>query len=113
MSQHPDTQYLSEQGLLILIVPVSLEEAVVDLLLQRSELSGFTSSAVNGHGRHHAAGAAHLSMLEQVAGRQKRVQFMLHASIADLQGLLAELKQKFSDTGMHYILLPAIEAQSI
>ena len=113
MSQHPESQYLSDQGLLILIVPVSLEEVMVDLLLQSSALSGFTSSAVNGHGRHHVVGDARLSMLEQVAGRQKCVQFMLHASIADLQGLLAELKQKFSDTGMHYILLPAIEAQSI
>ncbi|ACT48665.1 DUF3240 family protein [Methylotenera mobilis] len=102
-------QQLNGQGLLILMAPVSLEEALVDLLLQKDEISGFTSSSVNGHGRQHAE----LSLVEQVAGRQRRVQFMMHASFAGLQDLVTELKGKFSDTGIHYILLPIAEAQSI
>jgi len=104
MSQSP-----SEQGLLILMAPVSLEETLVDLLLQKDQISGFTTTNVNGHGRQHAE----LSLVEQVAGRQKRVQFMMHASFAELQELVVELKQVFSDTGMHYILMPVAEAQSI
>lgn len=101
------------QGLLILIAPVSLEEVLVDLLLQKNEISGFTSSNVSGHGRHHAESSSQLSMLEQVAGRQKRVQLMMHASVCELQSLVTELKQTFSDAGMHYILMPVTEAQSI
>jgi len=102
-------QHLSGQGLLILMAPVSLEETLVDLLLQNDEISGFTTSRVSGHGRQHAE----LSMIEQVAGRQQRVQFMLHASFAELRNLVAELKQRFNDAGIHYVLLPVAEAQSI
>jgi nitrogen regulatory protein PII len=101
------------QGLLILIAPVHLEEILVDFLLQKNELSGFTTSHVSGHGRHHAESAASLSMVEQVAGRQKRVQFMMHASFDTLQSLIDELKQRFKHTGMHFILMPMTEAQSI
>jgi hypothetical protein len=107
------TQDTIAQGLLILIAPVSLEEILVDLLLQKNELSGFTSSKVSGHGRYHAEGDVPLSMLEQVAGRQSRVQLMMHASFPVLEGLIAELKQTFKHTGMHYILLPIKEAQSM
>lgn len=102
-------QQLNEQGLLILMAPVSLEEVLVDLLLQQEAITGFTSSSVNGHGKQHAA----LSMVEQVAGRQRRVQFMVHASFAGLQDLVAELKRKFSNAGIHCVLLPVAEAQSI
>ncbi len=102
-------QYPSAQGLLILMAPVSLEEALVDLLLQKDQISGFTTSHVSGHGRQHAG----LSLVEQVAGRQQRVQFMIHAGFAELQELIVEFKQMFSDTGMHYILMPIAEAQSL
>jgi hypothetical protein len=52
-------------------------------------------------------------MVEQVAGRQSRVQLMMHASFPVLESIIAELKQMFKHTGMHYILLPIAEAQSI
>lgn len=107
------SQHLTEQGLLILIAPVSLEETLVDLLLQKSEISGFTTSNVSGHGRHQAAGEASLSMVEQVSGRQKRVQFMMHADFYQLQSLIGELKQTFNNVGLHYILMPIAEAQSL
>jgi len=103
------SQHLTAQGLLILMAPVSLEEVLVDLLLQKNEISGFTTSHVSGHSRQHVG----LSLVEQVAGRQKRVQFMMHASFAELQSLVVELKQMFSDAGMHYALMPVAEAQSI
>jgi hypothetical protein len=48
-----------------------------------------------------------------VTGRQQRVQFMMHAAIVDLQGLIAELKAKFQKTDIHYILMPIAETQAI
>ncbi|MDD2834104.1 MAG: DUF3240 family protein [Methylotenera sp.] len=107
------TEHNTLQGLLILIAPPNLEDTLVDLLLQHNEISGFTTSHVSGHGSSHGNGAVALSIVEQVTGRQKRVQFMLHASLPDLQNLVRELKAKFSKTDMHYILLPIAEMQTM
>lgn len=102
------TQNIVPQGLLILIVPPTLEEMLVDVLLQQTEISGFTSSKVNGHGTVHGNNAK-LSIVEQVTGRQQRVQFMMHANVADLKNLVATLKARFRSTDIHYILLPILE----
>lgn len=102
------TQNIAPQGLLILIVPPTLEEMLVDVLLQQTEISGFTSSKVNGHGTVHGNNAK-LSIVEQVTGRQQRVQFMMHANVADLKNLVATLKARFRSTDIHYILLPILE----
>lgn len=100
------TQNTVMQGLLILIVSPSLEEMLVDILLQQTAVPGFTTSNVSGHGSSHGAGGGSLSLVEQVTGRQQRVQFMMHAALADLQSLIAELKAKFQNTDIHYILMP-------
>lgn len=102
------TQNIEAQGLLILIVPPSLEESLVDVLLQQAEISGFTSSKVNGHGTVRGD-AATLSIVEQVTGRQQRVQFMMHANIVDLKNLVSSLKSTFRSTDIHYILMPILE----
>lgn len=99
-----------EQVLLILIVPLKLEELIVDKLLQQSAISGFTSSAVSGHG---SFKNTELSLLEQVSGRQRRVQFMLHAERAVLDRLLDELKRDYTDAGLHYILQPVLAAGAL
>lgn len=101
------TQHIEPQGLLILIVPPTLEEMLVDVLLQQIQISGFTSSKVSGHGSVHGEHAK-LSIVEQVTGRQERVQFMMHATIADLKTLVNHLKTTFRSTDIHCILLPIL-----
>jgi nitrogen regulatory protein PII len=106
--QNTTDQRQAEQGLLMLIVPPNLEEMLVDVLLQQAEISGFTSHKVHGHGRVHGDNAK-LSIVEQVTGRQQRVQFMMHANVADLKNLVGTLKARFRSTDIHYILLPILE----
>lgn len=103
-------QQENTHALLILIVPLKLEELMVDKLLAQTAISGFTSSAVSGHG---SFNNTQLSLLEQVTGRQRRVQFMLHAELTVLQDLLDALKQEFSNAGLHYILQPVLAAQAL
>lgn len=92
-----------EQALLILIVPLKLEEMMVDKLLQETAISGFTSCLVNGHGSFRNM---QLSLAEQVSGRQRRVQFMLHGELPVLHAFLENLKTEFQDAGLHYMLQP-------
>lgn len=109
MTQDTTLQNSVPQGLLILIVPPDLEETLIDILLQQTAISGFTTSHVSGHGSGHGESAVKLSIVEQVTGRQQRVQFMLHAALIDLQNLAASLKTQFKNTDIHYILMPIAE----
>lgn len=105
------TQHNATEALLILIAAPKLEDVLVGFLLRQTAISGFTSSSVSGHGSGHAA--LNLNLVEQVTGRQNRMQFMLHAELSVLYALIAEIKDKFQHTDMHYILLPVLEAQSV
>lgn len=83
-----------------LIVPPTLEEQVLDLLLIAPETSAFTSMPVFGHG----ASPAGLSTADQVLGRtrQNQVQIILAQNEAD--ALIAKLRQRFSGTGIFFWL---------
>lgn len=108
------TQENTSQALLILMVTPKLEEVLIDFLLQQPAISGFTTTPASGHGTGHSIhGSVKLSLLEQVTGRQNRLQFMLHAALPEVQALIAALKAEFRHTDMHYILLPVLEAQPI
>lgn len=109
MTQNTALPNVTMQGLLILIVSPDLEETLVDVLLQQTAISGFTTSNVSGHGSSHGEGTVKLSIVEQVTGRQQRVQFMMHAALGDLQNLVASLKARFKNTDIHYVLMPIAE----
>lgn len=57
---------------LVLVIAPSLEEELVDQLLDLPEVGGFTSCVVQGNGKQHK-----MSLAEQVAGRRRRLRFEL------------------------------------
>jgi hypothetical protein len=92
--------------LLVLIVSPSVEHAVVDWLLENETVPGFTSQPISGHGSSPHA----LTTAEQVAGRQRQVQFQLHLPEATARTLVTALRRDFRGSGMHYWILPLLEA---
>jgi hypothetical protein len=92
--------------LLVLIAPPELEEPLIDWLLERDAISGFTGLPAYGHSRNHGR----YSLLEQVSGRQRRAIFQVQAETDEAQSLLGALRTEFSGTGLHYWVLPLIEA---
>lgn len=94
------------QVLLILLIPPELEETVVDRLLARDDLSGFTSQPAYGHSRDHGG----YSLLEQVAGRQRRVMYHIQTDEPTARDLLQGLAEDLPGCALHYWLLPVIEA---
>ena len=56
--------------LLVMNLPPTLEEDLIDYLLSLECVGGFTSYVAQGHGEHE-----NLSIAEQVSGRRKRIQF--------------------------------------
>jgi len=95
----------SNEYLVTLNVPPSLEEVVVDSLLLLETEHGFSSFPVNAH--HHVNKG--LSLSEQVTGRQKRIRFQLYVSVEKLPDLIIKLREDFADSGIQYWVLPVVE----
>lgn len=99
---------MSEQCLLVLIAPPQLEEPLVDFLLERDAFSGFSLQRIDGSPAHGA-----LTQAEQVTGRKRQVMFHVHAGCSGVRGLVAQLGERFGGAGLHYWILPVIEAGPI
>lgn len=95
--------------LLILIAPPELEESLVDWLLARDELSGFTGQPAFGHSRAHGG----FSLVEQVTGRQRRITYHVQTDEQTARTLLAALRADLAGAGIRYWLQPLIEAGRI
>jgi len=95
--------------LLIIVTPHSIEESLVDWLLERSDLSGFSSIRIDGHGSHQSV----LSLAEQVLGRQRKIMFHVHTDCGHIDDLLAAIRRDFSGTSLHYWVMPLVAAGRI
>jgi len=100
-----DTQP-TEQVLIVLTVAPTLETQLIDWLLARSDVAGFSSCAIHGHGSRHD----HLSIAEQVTGRQRRLQFQLQLDRRHYGSVLADLGTDFAGTDLHYWVTPILAA---
>ncbi|TNE75753.1 MAG: DUF3240 domain-containing protein, partial [Gammaproteobacteria bacterium] len=85
-------------------IPPELEEDLVDYLLAREEVGGFTSYPVHGHGEQ-----GHLSIAEQVTGRRKRVQFETLLPERHVEAVIGGLVSEVGN-GIHYWQLPVAQS---
>lgn len=100
---------MTNSCLLTLVAPPSLEETLIDWLLMQENISGISTTEINGHG----ARSHQLSIFEQVTGRQKRIEFQIHTEISIANTMIDALKVKFANSGLHYILIPVLSAGQI
>jgi hypothetical protein len=96
---------MSNSYLVTLNVSPLLEERITDCLLALESEQGFSSFPVSAH--HHEN--KELSLAEQVMGKQKKIRFQIAVDEQALAQLLAQLRQEFSGSGLHYRVLPVIE----
>lgn len=95
--------------LLTLIARPDAEEIVIDWLLGRDELSGFTGEAAWGHSREHGR----FNLVEQVTGRQRRAVFHLQIDSAQAEPLLAAMRDELAGLGLRYWLVPLLDSGTI
>jgi hypothetical protein len=96
---------MSNEFLITLNVPPSLEDMIVDNLLTLEFERGFSGFPVFVH--HHENKG--LSIAEQVTGRQKRIRFQMYVNQLDLEKLLTILRDEFSGSGIQYWVMPVLE----
>ena len=95
----------SASVVLTLVMPVDVEDAVLETLLDHPDLApGFTSQAVEGHGRR----VSFIGTAEHVRGRAaySRVQMVVPRSDADT--LLALLRERLATSRVFFWMIPAI-----
>ena len=90
------------EHLLFMLCSPDIEEAVVDWLLERDDIGGFTSVPASGHGSSSHA----MSIAEQVVGRRRQTMFIVQADHMTALNLLESVLEHFGGTGLHYWLLP-------
>jgi len=95
--------------LLTIYVPPTLEETLEDWLLENEAISGFSTMEGFGHGSRPSG----MTLLEQVTGHQRRVQFLIETDLQVAAKLLSSLREKFAGVGLHYMLTPLLEAGSL
>lgn len=92
------------EALLTLVMPPALSDLMVDWLLEQSEVVGFISLPVNGHGgEEHAMSAA-----EKVAGYTKGWMIQTHMPQKKACELLTRLEKSFAGSEIHYWMTPLI-----
>ena len=92
--------------LINLIVPEKVEGALAEWLLERDDVPGFSSMPVFGHGSSEHS----MTMAEQVAGRSRRVLFLIELPREVAAALLVDLRGAFANSGLHYWMLPVLAA---
>ena len=88
----------SSAYLVSMSAPPSLEEILVDWLLDFNRERGFSSFPINGH----SSRSEGLSIAEQVTGRQKRILFQITIPRDGVDDFLEQLKNDFGETGLYY-----------
>lgn len=88
---------------LTLVLPRSLEEVLVDELLEHPEwVPGFTTQAVDGHGQ----GVVYRASAEEVRGRVARVMVQIVTESAHVEALLAHLSERLRNPEIAWWTVP-------
>lgn len=91
---------------LTLICHTSMEERLVDYLLERPELvAGFSISRTDGNSQ---SEKLH-TMAEQVCGRSRRIEISVVMNLDDAQALLVQLKKDEPNHEVAYWIIPVLE----
>lgn len=89
---------------LTLLCPPTVEEKLLDLLLEAAGQAVFTSTPIFSHG----LAPNSLNPAEQVMGRSASVQLQIIVEDADIEPLLQRLREAFRGTGLRYWASPLL-----
>ncbi len=84
--------------LLALNIKPELEEDMVDYLLAKEGVEGFTSYHARGHGDHHD-----MSLSEQVSGTRKRLQFEILTDDSQVESVLEGLAENVGKDIVYWV----------
>jgi hypothetical protein len=84
----------------------SLEERMIDWLLERDDIATFTGHMTYAHG----ADGRELSVAEQVSGRQRRLELRVEVRAAAVDAWLGALAAAFAGADVDYHVTPILRS---
>ncbi len=100
---------MTEICMLSIIVPVAIEEVMIDWLHEQEEITGFNSIEIFGHGTHEEQ----MSLYEKVTGKSRRIMYQSHLSEKNARIVLSRLQQDFAKNDIHFMIRPLIAAGNL
>lgn len=100
---------LPRQYLYVISISPTLEDQLIDWLLERDDAGGFSSSAISGH----SSDPEHLTIAEKVSGKQRRLQFQVQIDAGALERFTADLSAEFDGTDLHYWVIALAASGSL
>lgn len=97
---------MTSSCLLNLVVSPEVESSVTDWLLEQTEVSGFSSHPIAGHGSSERS----MTLAERVAGTRRQVLFKFELPCTDAETLLSRIQTRFAGSGMHFWLQPVLQS---
>jgi hypothetical protein len=95
----------SASVVLTLVMPVDVEDALLETLLEHPDLApGFTSQQVEGHGQR----VSFIGTAEHVRGRAAYSRVQMVVPRADADTLLALLRERFATSRVFFWIVPAL-----
>ena len=91
--------------LLTIIAAPEIEDNLVDWLLERDDVHGFSTMRISGHGDNPGG----LSVAEQVAGRRPRVVFQSGMPEQAARALIGDLRRDYQGSRLLYWLAPLLD----
>lgn len=91
--------------LLVLFGAPDIRDTLVDWLLDYDKELMFSTLSIEGYGLDPGA----LSLAEQVAGHQTRLECRVETNLSKAQSICKGLSEAFPRLGLHYLILPLIE----
>lgn len=95
--------------LLTIITPKTIEDVIVDWLLEQEGFTGFNQVAINGYGMDEEK----MSLSEKVTGNTDRIMFQMHMPSPTADIILSNLKKDFGGSDIHYMISPVTEAGNL
>jgi len=100
------TETVSSAVSVTLSLAPTLEERIIDWLLDREDIETFTGFTTYSHG----VASGELSVAEQVKGRRHRVELRIELEADVLDGWLAALAEAFGGADVSYAVTPILRS---
>lgn len=95
--------------MLSIIVPVAIDDVIIDWLLEQDDIHGFNSLSIFGHGSDEDV----MSIGEKVSGKSRRTMFQTHVEEDLAKAILSRLKKAYPSSDIHYMIRPMIDAGNL
>lgn len=96
---------ITERQLITIIVTTNIEETVVDWLLEKPEIQRFVSYQVKSYSKDHSD----YNAIERVTGWKRKTALRVLFPTEVMPLIIAEMKEKFANSGIYYRITPFLE----